>query len=656
MSKSDVIKEAGEAIRRCEDNERENRDNWIADVKFVCNDEQWPELVLQERTNAGRPAHTINRLAPILRQVVNEARANKPSILVRPVDKGADPDTAEILGGLIRNIESVSGADIAYDTAVEHAVAGGFGYWRVDIDYAHNDTFDKDILIRRIANPLSVYGDPDSYAPDGEDWNLAFVTDYIRKDEFKRRFRDAEMLDFEGGETLETHHEGEDAGVRVAEYWTRETVSKPIVLLSDGQIMEAKEFTEQAEYFAQVLGIEVVGEREVMSYRTRHRLISGAEVLSDNDWAGCYIPIVPVIGSEVIIKDKRHLRGLFRGAKAAQERYNYWVSAMTELIALSPRVPYIAPSGAFKSDRENWDRSNKEDLATLEYDGPVMPQRQPPPQPSAGMLQEAMSAAEDIKAITGIYDASLGARSNEVSGVAINSRKRQGDISTFHFTDNQTRSIRQTGRILVDLIPKVYTQDRVVRVLGIDGKTEQVTLGEPNEQGRIYDLGAGKYDVTVKAGPNYATQREETRAELADIIGKMGEPAAQMLAPIYLRNCDWPGAEDVADRLEGKQPGEEDIPPQVRQQMQEMGAQIEQAGQQMQMGMARMQELEAENAALKAEHDLKAYELEIKNKEADIKAQDAQTKRIQVIAQANAAMMPQPQQESTPAPLYGLAG
>lgn len=639
----DTVKDALDALKRCEENEEENRRTWEDDVRFSCNDEQWPELVEKARIDAGRPAHVVNRLAPIIRQVVNEARANKPSILVRPVDRGADPDTAEIFGGLIRNIETVSGADIAYDTAVEHAVAGGFGYIRVDIDYAHNDTFDKDVLIRRVANPLSVYGDPDSYSVDGEDWNLAFVTDTLTEKEFERRFKGADKIDFEGGAENEQHRDG----VKVAEYWTREIVAKPIVLLSDGQIMAEDKFAEQAEYFMQALGLQVIGQREVQSYKVTQRVLSGAEVLSTGEWAGCYIPLVPVIGNEVIIKDKRYLRSMIRSARAAQERYNYWVSAMTEMIALSPRVPYIGPEGAFDADPEKWATANREDHAYLEYAGPVPPQRQMPPQPSAAMLQEAMTAAEDIKAITGIFDASLGARSNETSGIAINARKRQGDISTYHFGDNLTRSIRQVGRILVDLIPKVYTADRMIRVMGEDGKTETMMLGQPDEQGRVFDLAAGKYDVTVKAGPSYATQREEVRAELAQIIGQMGEEAGKLLAPVYLRNSDWPGADEIADKLEGKTPEGEAVPPQIQQQMQAMSQQI-------QMGSQRLQELEQENAALKAEREIKLLDLQIKNKEADIKAQEAHTKRIKTLAEVNVAPMPIP--ESMPANPYGLAG
>ena len=635
------IEAARESFRRAEESEQDNRRNWLDDVKFARNDEQWDESVLRARHDARRPTHTVNKLAPVVRMVVNDARANKPAIVVRPQDNDADPETAEIFSGLIRNIESTSGADIAYDTAVEHAVSGGFGYIRASIAYAHNDTFDKDILIERVANPLSVYGDPDSFAPDGSDWAVAFVTDYLSDREFEKRFgKRADKVSFEGGSARATVEQG---GVQIAEWWTRESVAKGIVMLSDGQVIERAAMDANRELFA-ALGIEVVAEREVQSHRVRQRIISGVDVLETTEWAGSYIPIVPVIGEEVVIEDKRHLRSLIRGARGAQERYNYWISAMTEMIALSPRVPYIGPEGAFDADPERWATANREDHPYLQYAGPVPPQRQPPPQPSGAMLQEAMGASEDIKAITGIYDASLGARSNETSGVAINARRKSGDIATFHFQDNLARSMRHMGRILVDLIPKVYTQDRVIRVLGEDGKTQNATIGVPpqqmqpqqpqGDQPRIYDLAAGKYDVTVKTGPGYASMREETRAELVEIIRAFPD-AAPVLGPMYLRHCDWPGAEEAADKLESMSaPAQGD--PRAQQAMGQMQAQMQQA-------MQRMQQLEQENAMLKQGNQIKAFEAQTDRMNAQVKAQETSIKSQ--VALMNAA---QPQVAPSP--------
>lgn len=637
MKDTDLHREAIDIFRQCEDREKDNRIAFEEDIRFGRLEEQWPKDIAAKREREGRPMHVINKLGPVIRQVVNDARQNKPSISIRPQDNNADPETAEILSGLIRNIESSSNADIAYDTAVENAVAGGFGYIRINLDYAHNDTFDKDIVIDRVPNPLSIYGDPESFSADGSDWNQAFVTDRLPTGKFEKRYKDATKTDF-----ASDYEDGwiDDDHVTIAEWWTRDEIKKQIIQLSDGQIVPLNDFEGRAEYFYS-MEIEPVGSpRDVRSYKVTQHLMTGAEILETNEWPGCYIPIVPVYGDEIVLKDKRYLRSLIRSARSAQERYNYWMTAMTEMVALAPRVPFIGEQGAFDVD-PNWSRVNSDSIPFLEFKrGMTRPERQPSPQISAGMMQEAMSAAEDIKSVTGIFDASLGARSNETSGVAIRERDRKGSVSTFHFIDNLTRSIRQVGRVCVDLVPKVYTQDRVIRILGEDGKSEQLTLGQPDEKGRIFDLSTGKYDVAVKSGPSYTTQREETRAELVEIIKAVPE-SAKLLGPMYLRNSDWPGADEAADLLEGK--GEQgQIPPEVQQQIQQMQQVIQQGG-------ARLQELERENEQLKAANEIKAAEAVAKNKEADAKL-------IEAKARAHEALIPKPVQQPAPQPSQQPAG
>lgn len=627
----DAIKEALEAFRMSEERDRDNRQAFEDDIKFARLEEQWPEEVARKRAQEGRPMHTVNKLAPVIRQVVNDARQNKPAISVRPQDSKADPNTAELIGGLIRNIESSSNADIAYDTAVENAVSGGFGYIRVNIDYSYDDSFDKDIVIERVPNPLAVYGDPESFSADGSDWNVAFVCDTMSEDAFEAKYPKATQTSFASEEMPDGWQEGEF--ITVAEYWTREEEEREVLLMPDGMVIGREEYVANAELF-QAMGIEPVASRKVKSHKVKQRIISGVEVLDENDWAGCYIPIIPVYGDEVVLKNKRHLRSLIRSARGAQERYNYWVTAMTEMVALAPKVPYIGPQGAFDVDIEKWSTANNESHAFLEYGGPIAPQRQPGPQIQPAMMQEARAAADDIKATTGIYDASLGARSNETSGVAINARQREGDVSTFHFIDNLTRSIRQVGRVVVDLLPKVYTADRVIRTLGIDGQTKQVPLGQPVQDEktgvtRIYDLSVGKYDVVVKAGPSYTTQREETRAELVQII-KAVPDSAQILGPMYLRQSDWPGAEEAADKLEGKQPGPQGggVPAQVQAQLQQMQQVIQQGAQQ-------VAALQQENQQLKANREIDQQKIMVDAQKVQVEGVKAQADMIRAQAEAS---------------------
>lgn len=560
-SEDDLLKEGKEAFELSVDHESHNREEAMDDVRFARLDEQWPEPIRQQRELAGLPCLTINKLMPVIRQVVNDARQNKPAITIHPADDNADVITAEIMSGLIRNIEYASNADVAYDTALECAVTGGFGYFRLNTRYSHDDTFDQDIVIDAVPNPFSVYGDPHSTKADSADWNSAFVVDMISKKRFEAKYKGAAKSDWEeiDGYTSMGEPWREESQIRVAEWWKRDEVVAKILALSNGEIIKEADYVRLKAMF-DADQVAVVGQpREVRSWKVTQYLMTGAEVLETTPWAGKYIPIVPVYGDEVNVGGERHFRSLVRSAKDANRMVNYWRSQATALVALAPKAPFIGSKGSFESDREKWETSNSESHAFIEYDavaGGSPPQRQPFAGVPAGALQEAINASDDIKAITGIYDASLGAPGNETSGRAILLRQKEGDTSTFHYIDNLSRAIRHAGRILIDLIPHVYSSERVIRVTGPEGQSigvplnQQVTVtgadGVP--MARIFDLTSGKYDLTVEAGPSFSTKREEAANQMLELI-RAYPNAAMVLGDLLAKNLDWPGADQVAERL-----------------------------------------------------------------------------------------------------------
>ena len=644
------LEEAREKFERAAEREEHNRTRALDDIKFARLGEQWPAAVKKQREDDQRPCLVINRLPSFIRQVVNGARQNRPSISVIPADSNADPETAEIMSGLIRNIEVSSNADIAYDTAVEAAVSGGFGYFRVNTAYTSDDTFDQDIVIERIADAMTVYADPDSDSPDGSDWNCAFVVKTLTKDEFAAKYKGKDAVDWEA---LGYNGLGspwmEDDNVLVAEYWHREDVDGKIHAMSDGSVLSEADLKERAEELA-MMGVQPVGQpRTVKRKKVTQYVLSGAEVLETTEWPGKFIPIIPVYGDEIIVEGKRYFKSLITDAKDAQREHNYWRSAGAENVALAPKVPFVGPVGAFDTDVEKWSTANQASHAFIEYDGPITPQRQPFVGVSVGEMQQAQMAVDDMKAIIGLYDPSLGAQANETSGVAIRQRQRQGDIGTFHFIDNLTRSIRQAGRILLDLIPKVYSTSRIIRILGEDMTPENKQIAPQDEQqaamqqamergqeiSRIYDLTAGKYDLIVKSGPSFSSQRELAQAEIVEIIRAFPD-AAPILGPMYLRNSDWPGADDAADKLEG---GDQANP-----------------AQQLQAIMQQGQQLAQENAQLKQqlqdktiENQIKFAEVKVKDKEADIKAMEVQQRQEAAYMSAQVSMHTAQQRQAAPA-------
>ena len=631
----DIVKEAKEAFETCQEAEEENRDNAESDIKFARMGDQWDEADRNKRNREGRPVLTINRMPAFIRQVANDARLNTPSIKVFPVDDTADVDCAEILNGLLRNIQVQSNADAAYDTAMSDAVTGGFGYFIIDVDYAYNDTFEQDILIKRIANPFTIHGDPRITAIDSSDWNIGFVSDMMSHAEFEREFPKAEKVDWDADFESEKDFDWiTEESVRVADYWKRVEEDRPIVLLSNGEVIDEEVYEEQKDWF-DVQQAFVENTRTVKSWKVRRYTLSGQEVLEEIDWPGMYIPIIPVYGEESWVEGKRHFKSLIRDAKDPQRIYNYWRTASTELVALAPKAPFIGPVGAFDEDGDKWATANTDSHPYLQYDGQVAPQRQSFAGPPAGALQEALNASDDMKSVVGMFDASLGARSNEQSGRAILARQRESDVSTFHFIDNLNKAIQHAGKIILDLIPHVYSGERVVRVLGEDDKPENVQVnqqipmmqdGQPvmDEMGqpkaRIYDLTKGKYDLVVRSGPSFTTRREEAATQMMELL-RVYPDAAPIIGDIFAKNLDWPGADEIAKRLEKLTQGQPEDPEKAA-----LAAQL-------QMAVDRIRQLEGDQQVDAAKVQIDRQKLDLDRQKVGIDQFEAETDRMEAQAE-----------------------
>lgn len=641
----DLLVTAKQTFERSQDAENKNRRNWIDDVRFARLGEQWPEKVKRQREIEGRPCLTINRLPAFIRQVTNDARQNKPSIKCHPVGDGADQETAEIYNGLIRNIEYTSDADVAYDTALDNAVTGGFGYFRISTDYACEDAFEQDIKIERISNPLTVFGDPYSTAADSSDWNDAFVTEMLTIPDFKKRFPKAEVSDFESDSYDKDTLWFQDSAIRVAEWWHREEIDAVVLKLSNGMTVFQEDYEKNIELWT-AQGVSVIDQRPTKKKKVTQRIMTGAEILETNEWAGKYIPIVPVYGDEVMVEGERHWLSLVRFAKDPQQMFNFWRTASTELVALAPKTPYIGPKGAFVTDAQKWETANNVSYPYIEYDGQTPPQRQSFAGPPAGALQEALNSSDDMKSIMGLFDASLGNKSNETSGRAIMARQREGDVSTFNFIDNLSRAIRHAGRILVDLIPRVYDTKRIIRVIHEDGTNESIPINQPfqlspqqqaekqqeenqEQQGimRLYDLTTGKYDVTCEVGPSYTTKREESANQMTEFVRAFPQ-SAPLIGDLIAKNLDWPGADEIAKRLKAM------LPPQVQGRNPQVMQLQQQLQQQDQFAKEAVGQLRAEMQNLAEQLKAKEAQLADKAREDEVKRFDADTKRIQAVTAA----------------------
>lgn len=592
----DIIATALKRFKLAEEATRDIRKLGDEDIKFIAG-EQWPDDVKNIRKQDGRPIITINRCPQLVRNVTNDQKLNRPSIKVFPVDDKADPITAKILQGLIRHIEIDSNAESAYDTAFDNAVKRSYGYWRIVTDYESPTSFKQKILIKRVRNPNSVLLDPFSKERDGSDANWGFVFDDIQHDEYKEEYKYSELAsssDF----TLEGRNAPDwitSESCRIAEYFVKEYEDAELLLLENGEAILKSDFEALLEKFsAQGVPAPLIkSSRKTKIPVIKWYKINGIEVLDENVFPGQYIPIIPVYGEEHDIDGKVIYESVIRHSKDSQRMYNYWKSTETETITLAPKAPFIAAEGQIpKEYAPMWRSANSKNHPYLIYK-PTTHEGQlvPPPQrnafepPVAAVTNASMLASEDIKNTSGVTDAAMGNRSNEQSGLAINSRAQQAQKNNFHFTDGQTMSIRHTGRILVDIIPIVYDTPQAIRILGEDNQGEIVRINEmftyKGEQ-KYFDFSVGKYDVVVETGPGFATRRQEAQASMLE-VSKAVPQVMQSAADLIVKNMDWPGASDIAERLKKTLPPgmvddkeQKPIPPQVQAQMQQMDQMIQQ--------------------------------------------------------------------------------
>lgn len=557
----DFLRVATERLRYGLEADRENREADIDDRKFRAG-EQWPEAVKQQRLN--RPCLTINRTGQFVRQVTGDIRLNKPAIKISPAE-GGNPQTAEVIEGLVRNIERASKAQRVYVDAAEDAATGGMGYWRVLTEYAAWDGWTQDICIRHIRNALGVVFDPDMTDQTGRDARWCFVYDDMPKEEYEALYPGSapgEISDGDAGNEADTKRAwgaGDDKLVRVAEYWELRNAPCTLFLMTDGSTM--KDPKPEDLVAAAMQGNPPRQQRQGTCPAVFFSLIDGKRVLrAPEQRPGLErIPIVRVIGEEVRIGSRVVRHGLVRFLKDPQRIDNYAQSAMVERIALAPKAPYLATPKHLEGFEQEWRQLSVGNPNVLLYNPDPLtpggaPQRVAPAPVEPGLGQLALTASDNMKSVTGIYDASLGARSNETSGVAIDARKQEGDVGTYVYMDNLSDGITETGKIVVSLIPTVYDTPRTVQILGVNMKPQAVPVngdmpmqgpdGQPVQQPK---LTVGKYDVAVDTGPSFTTRRNAAVAGMTAYVQANPE-MGPFLADVIARNSDWPDADIVEER------------------------------------------------------------------------------------------------------------
>lgn len=649
-----LLAEARENYKLAEELCSHNRKLWLQAAKFRALD-QWPEDTKKKRTDEGLPCLVVDKLDQYVKQVVNDGRQNRPAVKVRPVDEAADIQAAEAFQGVIRGICNRSNAADAFDTSLDHAAGNGYGYMRVVTEYIHAKTFNQDIAVRRVRNPLAVLLGPHQMA-DGSDAEFGFFIEKVPKKTYKKQYPGAKVTDWKSDGFTDGWSDEKD--VRVCEYFYKVEEPGLLHLLADGTSVTDEDYQLKLKELSE--GEEptpIIESRNIPIVKVKWCRLSGAEVLEKNKWLGRYIPIIPVYGDESDIEGKVTYTGLIFRGKDPQILHNFSRTAFAQRVALTPKAPWLAAEESIE-DHPEWATANSGTHQVLKYrafndagEAIPPPRRVDPSDVPAGFAQDAQASEHDIQGALGMYNASLGEKSNEKSGRAIMARQREGDTATFHYQDNLNRAIRHLGRILVDLIPKVYDSTRTIRLLGEDGSTTEAMV-DPRQrkaverQGSktIYNFNVGIFDVDVAAGPSYTTKRQESADAMIELT-RANPTMWQTHGDLIVASQDWPNAEEFAKRsklalpppiaqalaAEEQSEGESPEVLEIKQRAQQM---LDQAKQQMDEMQQGLQQLQQENDTLKQQAALKAAEVEVKDKDADTKLYQAETQRMQALAPA----------------------
>ena len=647
MRKADnveLLKRAKKRYKVMVEADHDNRDMAMDDLKFVnVPGKQWEENMKQERGT--RPCLEFNKLRISCKRIINDMRANRPGAKVRAVEDG-DVEIAEIREGLIRNIAEQSDLDTIVDYEGEYQVAAGMCAWRVNTKYTHDDAFNQDIIVEPFRNPFTVYVDAqcrDLLKRDAQDWA---ITERISKESYEERWPKADISDFSAA--VDNDFDDEETWVteetvRICEYWWKEPVQKEIweVVFSpemdemgqpqgEGKTMIVDSTTDEA---AGIDPAQIQRRRVINTNKIKWAIVSGERVLERGDWAGSMFPFIMVYGEYAWIDGKPVWWGLPRFAKDAQRAYNIARTNIAETIAQAPKTYFWATSKQAEGHMEQWKQAHKKNYPYMLYEpdpksGGGPPTRMGGADIPIALMQESQIASDEIKAVTGIFDASMGAQGNESSGRAIIARQSQGEIATFNYQDNMSKGVQRTYEIILDLIPAIYDTERELRVLGSDGaeaykKVNEVVIDPMTKRMvKVNDLSRGKYDVTVTSGPSFSTLRQEA-AETYTAFAQQYPELMAVAGDLVMKSMDLPYADDIAKRLQTILPPqiqeqmneETEIPPEVQQMMQQAQqamAAVEERGQ---MVMQAEQELQQSQSAAKDE----AQQVKLNQKEVEIR-------------------------------------
>jgi len=664
-------------LSSCQEADHDNREmSREAHLFLDKRDGQWEPYWWE--ANQNKPRYTFDNVNPIVDQVASEIEQADFDIRVSPAGGNATKDIASTYDGLIRNIENISNAKQVYSQAARGMVTGGFDAWRVSQKFADDNSFDQDIVIEKIGNPVDrVWFDPAAELQDKSDSRYCFVLHPMAVDEYENRWPEG------SGESVPDDREGDAyydkaEAIVVGEFLYMESEDRELVMMSNGQTHEVNEDFEKIVDDLAMIGVTEVRRRTRKVHKVCSRFFDNKDWLEDDhDTVFNRIPVIPVYGNYKIFEGKTLYWGVVEKLLDPQRVLNYAMSRSIEEGALAPRAKYwMTPTqAAGHEDQLGTLNTNSDPVQFFNPDPefPAIPQQQGGAQVNQGLSMIAQSMQGMINATAGMFAANMGDNPNAQSGVAIRQLQNKGDNGTFKYSRSMEIAIAATGRLIKDAIPKVYDTARTIRVLREDDTYDMADLNQQvidNATGEIVtvnDLSVGSYDVICKAGPSFKNRQEET-LEAITSLAQVDPSLMQIAGDLLLQNVNTPAANQIAERKRAQmlqqglipqsQMSEEEL--MAAQQQAQMGqqapdpamvlAQAEQlkAEAEMMRSQIEMQKLQNEQMKLQleaqklqsqavgdqADNAIDAFNAETKRMETQIKAQQANATVDKTSAQA----------------------
>lgn len=645
LSGDSVVLEAKNRYDLCAEWESTFRQRFIEDLKFANGDSengyQWPAKTLRNRDGQDRPCLTMNIVRQHNNQITNSAKQSKSQPKILALGNGATVESAKVIQQLIRHVEHQSNAQDAYTVAREFQVDGGLGWWRLVTDYAGPDTFDQEIYIREVWDPLSVFLDPEhAIKRDCSGARYAFVFDtMVPRDQFEDAFPeyvDQGVLPPLGVSTIGDDWNERDH-VMVCEYFRK--VPRRDTLISfmyEGERVTIRKSKMPENVAKDVLADDLTKTRPIVVDEVEWYLIAGETIIDQTIWPGKYIPLIRCLGRQTVIEGRMDRSGHTRQMKSAQYMYNWNASNQVEFGATQGKTPWIAPARAIEEFESMWNTANTVNHAVLPYndkddsDTPIPPPERAQPPNFAPLYEKGMETAfNQMMMVSGQWQNQMGMMGNERTGSAIQERQEQSDTSTYHFVDEFKRSLRDTARQLIDLFPKIYDTRRVIQIQADDGTDmqmeidpglQQAYLQEKNHQQvvvrRIFNPAIGDYQVAPDSGPDIASKRQQT-VEALTLILTQAPALTGIIGDLLMRAMDFDEAQEAAQRLRRMVPPEAlgEGPSQEVQQLQQV-----------------VQGLQSALAKSLDAHGKDRVKLVGKDQMRDIDAYEAETNRMKALA------------------------